>query len=399
MSRGFPSRALWVPFSIQRITMDSRIATVFAIVLSLCSFVAAVSIPKTDYDVIVVGGGPAGLSALSGVSRVRRTALLFDDQQYRNGPTRNMHDVIGNDGMAKTRFSLFKFLFSLPTNHNIGTPPDEFRALAREQISKYPTAHIKNVTVKSIIPIGTNEASAFSVVDSSGKNYTARKIVLGTGMRDVLPDTPGVQEAWGKGIFWCPWCDGYEHRDQPFGILGNLSDVVGSVLEVNTQFSDIIAFVNGTQTAAGEADATAKHEDWQAQLNVWNITIENRTIASIERLQDGETHQNKTADMQFDKFRVHFITGEPIDRAAFITNFAAVQRSSLPYQMYLNVTKEKINVDASGMRTNVTGVYAVGDANSDGSTNVPHAMYSGKKAAVYLHGMLLFFAATLRLLR
>lgn len=367
--------------------MAPRIATFLSVFLSLWTLVAAESsIPKTDYDVIVVGGGPAGLSALSGVSRVRRTALLFDNQQYRNGPTRNMHDVIGNDG--NNLIHLFNSSSCIVrTNKNTGTPPAEFRALAREQILKYPTAHIKNGTVRSITPIGTNEVSAFSVVDASGKNYTARKIVLGTGMRDVLPDTPGLQEAWGKGIFWCPWCDGYEHRDQPFGILGNLSDVLGSVLEVNTQFSDIIAFVNGTQTPAGEAQATASHEDWREQLKAWNIKIENRTIASIERLQDGETHQNKTADMQFDKFLVHFTTGEPVERNAFITNFAAVQRSSLPSQMHLNVTKEKINVDASGMRTNVTGVYAVGDANSDGSTNVPHAMYSGKKAAVYLHGM------------
>lgn len=71
------------------------IKTVF---LSLLALSAAVSVPQTDYDVIVVGGGPAGLSALSGVSRVRRTALLFDSQQYRNAPTREMHDVIGNDG-------------------------------------------------------------------------------------------------------------------------------------------------------------------------------------------------------------------------------------------------------------------------------------------------------------
>lgn len=72
------------------------IKTVF---LSLLVLSAAVSVPRTDFDVIVVGGGPAGLTALSGVSRVQRTALLFDNQQYRNGPTREMHDVIGNDGM------------------------------------------------------------------------------------------------------------------------------------------------------------------------------------------------------------------------------------------------------------------------------------------------------------
>lgn len=78
--------------------MTWKIATLLSAVLSLGSFAAAESIPKTDYDVIVVGGGPSGLSALSGVSRVRRTALLFDNQEYRNAPTRAMHDVIGNDG-------------------------------------------------------------------------------------------------------------------------------------------------------------------------------------------------------------------------------------------------------------------------------------------------------------
>ncbi|KAJ5884385.1 hypothetical protein N7504_011957 [Penicillium tannophilum] len=343
--------------------MTWKIATVLSAVLSLGSFAAAESIPKTDYDVIVVGGGPSGLSALSGVSRVRRTALLFDNQEYRNAPTRAMHDVIGNDG----------------------TPPATFRGLAREQISRYPTAHFKNSTVLSIVPYGNSSVSAFNVTDDTGKSYTSRKLVLGTGVSDVLPDTPGVDEAWGKGLFWCPWCDGYEHRDQPFGILGNIADVLGSVLETNTLYSDIIAFVNGTDTPAGEVAATGQHDGWKEQLEAWNVKIDNRTITRIERTQDGETHQNTTTDQQFDKFLIHFTEGEPVERGAFIINAPTVQHSTLPAQMGLNITNEKIDVVTSSMRTSMAGVWGVGDANSDASTNVPHAMFSGKKAAVYLH--------------
>ncbi|CAI7651334.1 unnamed protein product [Penicillium viridicatum] len=337
-------------------------ATLASAFVSLLACASAVEVPKTDYDVIVVGGGPAGLSALSGVSRVRRTALLIDSQEYRNAPTREMHDVIGNDG----------------------TPPATFRGLARQQIEKYPTAHFTNETVESIVPLGQGEFSAFTVTDSKGKNYTARKIVLGTGVRDVLPATPGLREGWGHGIFWCPWCDGYEHRDQPFGMIGDITDMLSNVLETHTLYSDIIAFVNGSQTADSEAKATAKVEDWKEQLAAWNTTIDNRTISSIERLEDGGNNRGENGDQQFDKFRLHFTTGEPVDRNAIIVNVPTVQTSTLPAKMNLTIVGDKINV-TSGMRASETGVFAVGDANSDGSTNVPHAMFSGKKAAVYLH--------------
>lgn len=156
-------------------------------------------------------------------------------------------------------------------------------------------------------------------------------------------------------------------------------------METNTLFSDITAFVNGTQNPEGEAQATASHDDWKEQLKAWNVKIDNRTITSIERIQDGAVHQNKTLDAQYDKFLVHFTEGEPVERGAFITNFHTAQRTDLAYKMGLNVSDEKIVVDTSGMRASEFGVYAIGDANSDGSTNVPHAMFSGKKAAVYLH--------------
>ncbi|CAG8022707.1 unnamed protein product [Penicillium olsonii] len=328
--------------------------------VSLLACAGALEVPKTDYDVIVVGGGPAGLSALSGVSRVRRTALLIDSQHYRNDPTREMHDVIGNDG----------------------TPPAVFRGLAREQISKYPTAHFANETVDHITPWGTGDYSAFTVTDSQGKNYTARKIVLGTGVKDVLPSTPGLEDGWGQGIFWCPWCDGYEHRDQPIGFIGDITDQLSNILETHTLYDDAIAFVNGSQTPEGEARATAKVADWKAQLAGWNTTIDNRTISSIERLQDGG--DNRQGDRQFDKFRIHFTTGEPVERGAIMINVPTVQASVLPAEMGLEIVSDKINV-TSALRTNEPGVWAVGDANSDGSTNVPHAMYTGKRAGVYVH--------------
>ncbi|KAJ6050283.1 uncharacterized protein N7446_005479 [Penicillium canescens] len=329
---------------------------------SLLASTAAVTVPDTDYDVIVVGGGPAGLSALSGVSRVRRTALLIDSGHYRNDPTREMHDVIGNDG----------------------TPPAKFRSLAREQILQYDTATIEDDTVETIDPIGGGDFSSFNVKITNGTTYTARKIVLGTGVYDILPDTPGLKEGFGKGIWWCPWCDGYEHRDQPFGMIGDISDMLSNVLEVHTLYSDMIAFVNGTQTPEGEARAAAKVSDWKEQLEAWGTKIDNRTIASIERLQDGGKNRSDTEHAQYDKFRVHFTTGEPVERNAFIINVPTAQYSSLPTQMGLDMAGGKINV-TSGMRTSEAGVFAVGDANSDGSTNVPHAMFSGKKAAVYLH--------------
>lgn len=143
--------------------------------------------------------------------------------------------------------------------------------------------------------------------------------------------------------------------------------------------------MNGTDTPEGEAAAEAQHAGWKEQLKAWNVKIDNRTITRIERTQDGETHQNKTADLQFDKFLVHFSEGDPVERGAFIINAPTVQHSKLAYQMGLNVSKEKIVVDTGSMRTSEAGVWAIGDANSDASTNVPHAMFSGKKSAVYLH--------------
>lgn len=212
---------------------------------------------------------------------------------------------------------------------------------------------------------------------------------MATGMEDILPNTPGLLDAWGNGVFWCPWCDGYEHRDQPFGILGDLSNTMGSVIEMQTLNTDIIVFTNGTQTPVEEAALVDKYPNWIEQLEAFNVTIDNRTITAFERLQNGGEHEDTVEHKEFDIFRINFTEGEPVIRNAFLTNYPSVQRSELPKDMGLTIdANEKIKVDQSSMRTNVLGVFAVGDINNDNSTNVPHAMYSGKRAAVFVHGKL-----------
>ncbi|KAK5050096.1 hypothetical protein LTR84_004216 [Exophiala bonariae] len=340
--------------------------------------VIASPIPKrslqtpTDFEVIIIGGGPAGLSALSGLARVRRTALLIDSGEYRNGATRHAHDIIGSDGVT----------------------PAYFRAAARDQISLYPTVSMQNGTIVDIQKI--NDTS-FMVTDATGKAYTSQKIVLATGIKDLVPTTPGLPENWSKGIYWCPWCDGYEHRDQPMGLLSTIDQIPGMVEEISTLNNDLIAFVNGSMTPAVLQALGAKQPDWEQMLATYNVQVDNRTITAIERTQDGAVVASAVDKAEYDKFIIHLDDGTAVERGVFFTSFPHTQRSGLGAALGVTIVDGKLFSNfTTGMRTNLPGVYAVGDANSDGSTNVPHAMWSGKRAAVDIHSEFFSNAGSLR---
>lgn len=263
--------------------------------------------------------------------------------------------------------------------------------MARKQIANYGTVSFTNGTVTKIKSQSNNTYFTVSGKYASGEqDFTAKKIVLATGLKDLLPATPGIRENWGNGIYWCPWCDGHEHADQGLGLIGDLTSAPGTVKEILTLNKDIIAFVNGTDTPENREATEKKNPDWQKYLKIHNIQVENRTIAAIERLRNGsdpDADPSLPTFPEHDLFRVKFTTGPPVLRNAFLTSFKEAQLSNIGEDLGVQLYGGRLAADGSkGLVTNIPGVYAIGDANSDNVTNVPHALFSGKRTAVYLHG-------------
>ena len=145
---------------------------------------------EQDFEVVIVGGGAAGLSAALVLGRARRRVAVIDAGQPRNAPAAHMQGFLSRDGM----------------------PPSELLAAGRAEVTGYGVEIIDD-RVLDIEP-------GFTVTLAGGRTLTARRILIATGVSDELPDIDGVRERWGKDLLHCPYCHGWEVRDQPLGVLG-----------------------------------------------------------------------------------------------------------------------------------------------------------------------------------
>ena len=145
------------------------------------------------YDVVVVGGGAAGLNGAMMLGRSRRTVLVVDGGQPRNAPATAVHGLLGHDG----------------------TPPAELLARGREEVLRYG-GHL----VAGEVTAATRDDAGFTVSLADGRRVRARRLLVTTGLVDELPDVPGLRERWGHDVIHCPYCHGWEVRDQAIAVLG-----------------------------------------------------------------------------------------------------------------------------------------------------------------------------------
>lgn len=211
------------------------------------------------YDCAIVGGGPAGLNAALVLGRARRNTLLFDNNQARNRVTRESHGFITRDGIQ----------------------PSEFRRLAHQDITNYESVDIISETVISVTGIDT---TYFELKTENG-TFHSTKIILATGLKDEQPNIPDIERFYGTSLFSCPYCDGWELRDQPLAVIAD-KNVFKLAKEVYTWSRDLMVFTNG------EGRLEVEERD---RLLAKGIQVYEDIIAGLEG-KDGQLHSIRLED-------------------------------------------------------------------------------------------------------
>lgn len=271
---------------------------------------------KDLYDCIIVGGGSAGLTAALMLGRARRRVLVCDQGNPRNAPAHESHSFFTRDG----------------------TPPLELLRIGREQLTPYKSVEFQAVSVKEIKKTGKQ----FEVVFDDNTVKHASKILLAFGVRDEFPDIENFGEFWGTTVFHCPFCHGYEVRDEPLAAVGNGEEGVGMAALLKSWSQDLVLCTNGaTELSTSQRELLAKH----------NIRIREEKIIRLEGAGDRlET--------------IVFENGEPLARRGMLIRPKQHLRSDLAEKLGCELTDAGHIKVFDFNETSVKGVYAAGDVTS-----------------------------------
>lgn len=283
-------------------------------------------------DVIIIGGSSAGLSAALILGRARRSVLVFDDGKPCNRFSHASHGFMTRDGVH----------------------PADLLQIARDQLTPYKSVSFHSATVTRVHPAETG----FSVETNAGDTYCARKLLLATGLHDTLPAVPGLDLFFGTSVFHCPYCDGWEIRDQPVVVYNETASAYHQAMMLHQWTRSLTLCTGGTNTLA--------HEE-RARLQQNGITIIDTPAARVDG-SNGQVRQLVFAD------------NSTIQCAAVFVGLKSTQ--SVPFAQDLGCTLTAsglVQVD-SFAQTTVPGVYAAGDM-SNPLRSVAVAVAHGAAAA------------------
>lgn len=268
-----------------------------------------------EWDVAVIGGGPAGLSAALLLGRSLRSVILIDNDQARNAAAKVSHGYLTRDGIA----------------------PGELRRLAREELRRYPTVSLLSGTATATRAHG----DGFITTLSDGRQFPSRKLVIATGYADHLPAIRGLRETYGISVFPCPFCDGYERRNEPMAVFGRGKQVYHFTKKLFNWSKDLAVFSDGPSELAGHQ----RDELGQRGIRLFEEPIEE--LASRDGLLNA----------------VILRSGETIPRTSgFIADTGASEASDIPDNLLVPRDKTgKFDTLAHG-KTTVDGLYIIGDA-------------------------------------
>ncbi|AMR28373.1 hypothetical protein A0257_15595 [Hymenobacter psoromatis] len=294
-----------------------------------------------DYDVLIIGAGSAGLSAALTLGRCRRRVLLADGGAPRNAPSGAVHGFLTRDGVR----------------------PAKLLELGRAQLAPYPTVAIQELKISELKKL----ANGFRATGTTGQGHawsgTASRVLLATGVEDVLPPLPGFRELWGTGVLHCPYCHAYEVRDQPLAVFGRGKAAVGLALLLTNWSRDIVVVTDGP----GHLTAYGRQ-----RLRQHHIGLRQEPVARLVGGPDGLLRC------------VEFTDGTYLERKALFLHAPQEQRSSLAASLGARLnSKGAVWVDKNS-QTSVRGLYAAGDT-TPGQQQALIAAAKGNQAAICLN--------------
>jgi thioredoxin reductase len=297
------------------------------------------------YDVVVIGGGAAGLAGALTLGRSRRTVLVVDSGEPRNAPAGHVHNYLTSEGM----------------------PPGELLAVGRDEVAQY------GVRFVSCVVTGVRQRSddyRFQVDLANGDSVRARRLLVASGLVDELPEIPGVARRWGRDVLHCPYCHGWEVRDQAIGVLATGPMAVHSALLFRQLSDDVIVFRHTTPALPAEQ---------AEQLAARGIAVIDGEVSALE-ISDDRLAGVRLRSGEFVARQAVVVTPRCIARAELL---AEVGLTTVDFTMAGHVLASYLPADPTGA-TDVPGVWAAGNI-VDPTAQVIGSAAAGLKAGAAIN--------------